>query len=82
MQCNMQGNPELTMMTISLLNASSFSLPPWLSTITLKRKKEEIPAKESDRQVTKPKISKNKKAKTISRVEVDENHICLPYWIN
>ena len=30
----MQGYPELTMVTIASANGSSFSLPPWLSTVT------------------------------------------------
>ena len=34
-----------------------------------------MPPEEFDRQVVKPKVSKNKKAKTISRVVVDDNNI-------
>lgn len=71
----MLGNPKLSMVATILASASSFSLPPWLSTVTQKRKKEEIPLEEDDRQVSKTRVSKNKKAKTISQVMVDENHI-------
>lgn len=70
-----QDNPELTMVTTVSANASSFNLPPWLSTITQKRKKEEIPPEEVDNQVSKSRVSKNKKVKVVSRVTIDENHI-------
>ena len=39
----MQGNPESTMVTTASANAYSFSIPPWLSVVTQKGKKEEIP---------------------------------------
>lgn len=53
---------------------NTLELPPWLSSITPKKKKQEISVDIFDfQQLGKPKPRAAKKAKTVSRVVVDSN---------